>query len=149
MSIQKSCYFSISPIGGDEIHVTFIKHGTSFILKVILCPRLWSTILGDPDLELSRDWAHSSQFCVLVKRLMVCLKHTTELCNFLLIRYYRDHLEQILHFTGEETKNPEILDYLLNFVICLVCGSDLNSDILSPSLVPLALHSRFPTIDMK
>lgn len=60
-----------------------------------------------------------------------------------------DHLEQILHFTGEETKNPEILDYLLNFVICLVCGSDLNSDILSPSLVPLALHSRFPTIDMK
>lgn len=108
MSIQKSCYFSISPIGGDEIHVTFIKHGTSFILKVILCPRLWSTILGDPDLELSRDWAHSSQFCVLVKRLMVCLKHTTGLCNFLVIRYYRDHLEQILHFTGGETKPRDI-----------------------------------------
>lgn len=38
-----------------------MEHETTFILKVILCPLLRSTILGDLDLETSRDWAHGPQ----------------------------------------------------------------------------------------
>lgn len=31
--VSKSCYLWILPIGSDEIHVTFMKHGISFILR--------------------------------------------------------------------------------------------------------------------
>ena len=56
----------------------------------------------------------STKLCGLVERLMVCLKYRTELCNFGVVRHYRDNLGQILHFTGEETKPRDTK------IVCLI-----------------------------
>lgn len=119
-----------------------------FYVEGHLVPSLMVHNFGEPRLgTFQRLSPRATKSHVLVDRRMVCLKHMTESRDFWVVWQYRDHLEEMLHFTGEERDKPrdtQIICSILSHGGCV--ARDLNSDILSPSPAPSPPHSRFPTM---